>query len=145
MAVELGADAAFDPTMIDAWDLAGPDGFDLVIEAAGVQSALDLCGDLVREHGRMILVGYHQSNQGYRTVNMQQWNHKAIDVVNGHVRRLGEKLESMRQGMELMRREALVTARLTTTYELAEVEQAFRDLSEGKPGLFKAVLLMEAP
>ena len=60
----------------------------MVIEAAGVQSAVDLCTELVTQHGKIILVGYHQSNDGMRNVNMQQWNFKAIDVINGHVRRL---------------------------------------------------------
>jgi threonine dehydrogenase-like Zn-dependent dehydrogenase len=117
--------------------------FDVVIEAAGSQGALDLCGELVREHGRIIVIGYHQSNEGRRTINMQQWNYKAIDVVNGHVRRGDEKLEAMRQGIDLMRQGHLVTLPLVTTYDLAQVEQAFQDLSAGARGLFKAVLLME--
>jgi threonine dehydrogenase-like Zn-dependent dehydrogenase len=139
-----GADAALDPTMVSAKEVVERYGeFDVVIEAAGSQSALDLCGDLVREHGRIILVGYHQSNRGRRTVNMQQWNYKAIDVINGHVRRGDEKLEAMRQGIDLMRQGHLVTRPLVTTYDLDQVEQAFQDLSAGVRGLFKAVLLME--
>jgi Zn-dependent alcohol dehydrogenase len=74
---------------------------------------------------------------------MQQWNYKAIDVINGHVRRGDEKLEAMRQGIDLMRQGHLVTRPLVTTYDLAQVEQAFQDLSAGARGLFKAVLLME--
>jgi threonine dehydrogenase-like Zn-dependent dehydrogenase len=142
MAQRLGADVMFDPTVTRAKDVVEKHGvFDIIIEAAGTQSALDLCTDLVKEHGRVILVGYHQSQGGLRTVNMQQWNYKAIDVVNGHVRRGDEKLEAMRQAVELLRQGRLVTAPLVTTYDLDQVEQAFRDLSAGKQGLFKAVLL----
>jgi threonine dehydrogenase-like Zn-dependent dehydrogenase len=137
-----GAQVALDPTTTSMEEIVAQHGeFDLVIEAAGSQSALDLCGDLVKEHGRLILVGYHQSDGGLRTVLMQQWNLKAIDVVNGHVRRQDEKVEAMRQGIDLMRQGHVVTAPLVTTYALAEIETAFRDLTTGLAGLFKAVLL----
>jgi threonine dehydrogenase-like Zn-dependent dehydrogenase len=59
-------------------------GFDRVIETGGVQSTLDLAGALVAEYGRLIIAGYHQD--GLRTVDMQQWNWRAIDVVNAHER-----------------------------------------------------------
>jgi len=143
MSQELGAGFVADPSQGGAPSILHRFGeFDLVIEAAGTQSALDLCGDLVKEHGRIVLVGYHQSEGGMRTVNMQQWNYKAIDVVNGHVRRHEEKAEAMRQGVDLMREGHLSTAPLVTTYALGDIEQAFSDLSSRKPGLLKAVLLM---
>ena len=143
MARQFGADATYDPSQTNSAEIIAAHGeFDLVIEAAGVQSAVDLCGDLVTQHGRIILVGYHQNNNGLRTVNMQQWNFKAIDVVNGHVRRQDEKLEAMRQGMELMRQGHIDTAPLVTVYDLTNTERAFRDLTSGTSGLFKAVLLM---
>jgi threonine dehydrogenase-like Zn-dependent dehydrogenase len=146
MSQQLGADIALDPMMANAKEVIERHGkFDVVIEAAGSQSAIDLCGDLVREHGRIILIGYHQSNGGRRTVNMQQWNYKAIDVINGHVRRQDEKLEAMRQGIDLMRQGHLVTTPLVTTYDLAQIEQSFQDLTAGKRDLFKAVLLMGSP
>ena len=96
----------------------------------------------VQQHGRIILVGYHQSNSGMRTVNMQQWNFKAIDVVNGHVRRMDEKLEAMRQGMELIREGHLDTRPLVSFYDFVDAGRAFQDLTGGKPGLLKAVLRM---
>ena len=143
MGKAFGADVALSPSETGAQGILAQTGeFDLVIEAAGTQSALDLCGDLVREHGRIALIGYHQSDGGMRTVNMQQWNYKAIDVINGHVRRQGEKAEAMRQGVDLMREGYVVTGPLVTTYAFDDIEQAFRDLSGRKPGLVKAVLLM---
>jgi threonine dehydrogenase-like Zn-dependent dehydrogenase len=143
MSRHLGADVAVSPSECRAQSILARYGeFDLVIEAAGTQSALDLCGDLVKEHGRIVLVGYHQSEGGMRTVNVQQWNFKAIDVVNGHVRRHQEKAEAMRQGVDLMREGHLSTAPLVTMYDFCAIEQAFRDLASRKPGLMKAVLLM---
>jgi len=144
-AKSLGAAASANPLEINAdaiLEKFGP--VDLVIEAAGNQSALDLCTPLVREHGRIILIGYHQSNGGLRTVNMERWNFKAIDVVNGHVRREDEKLDAMRQGMSMMAAGQIVTEPLVTTYPIEAITTAFDDLTKGNPGLFKAVLLMDS-
>lgn len=141
MSEQLGADVTYNPFEQSSADILAAHGeFDVVIEAAGVQSAIDLSTDLVTQHGRIILVGYHQSNNGQRTVNMQQWNFKAIDVVNGHVRREDEKVEAMRQGMALMAQGHIMTEPLVTIYDLDEIEDAFRELTEVKEGLFKAVL-----
>jgi threonine dehydrogenase-like Zn-dependent dehydrogenase len=59
-------------------------GYDRVIETGGLQSTLDLAAALVAEYGRLVIAGYHQD--GLRTVDMQQWNWRAIDVVNAHER-----------------------------------------------------------
>jgi len=67
---------------------------------------------LVGLHGRIVLIGYHQSHGGMRAVNMQQWNYKAIDVVNGHARRVDEKVAAMWQGIDLMQQGHLITVPL---------------------------------
>ncbi len=96
MARTLGADVAVDPQSLTGAQLAADLGeFDVILEAAGVPATLNLGGDLVKQHGRLVIIGYHQTEGGKRTVNMQQWNFKAIDVVNGHVRRDNEKMEAM--------------------------------------------------
>lgn len=142
MALQLGADAAHSSdALAEPVDLVALGEFAVVIEAAGVPSAIDLATALVAQHGRIVLVGYHQSHGGLRTVNMQQWNFKAIDVVNGHVRRDDEKYAAMRQGLDLMAAGRLTTAPLVTTYALTETQRAFDDLLNRKPGLFKAVLV----
>jgi threonine dehydrogenase-like Zn-dependent dehydrogenase len=141
MSRRFGADVTYNPLEIsDTAILEAHGEFDIVIEAAGTQSAIDLCTNLVTQHGRIILVGYHQSHNGLRTVNMQQWNFKAIDVVNGHVRRQDEKVAAMGQGMALMDQGQIITKPMVTVYEFAEVEHAFRELTTGKPELFKVVL-----
>jgi len=143
MARVMSADAVFNPLEFRNKEIVDNLGeFNVVIEAAGTQSVIDLSTALVMEHGRIILVGYHQSNDGKRSVNMERWNYKAIDVVNGHVRRTNEKLAAMAEGMRLLGQGHLRTEPLVTTYDLAEVEQAFIDLTAGKEGLLKAVLTM---
>ena len=144
-ASHLGADEVFSPESQETKQMRAEGGpyqgqFDVVIEAAGVQSAIDVCGDIVKQHGRIILVGHHYSEGGARTVFMNQWNVKAIDVINGHVRRKDEKLEAMRAGMELMRTGRLVTGPLVTCYDMARAEEAFQDLVNRREGLFKAVI-----
>ncbi len=142
LAGRFGADATVNPFEQDAAAMLAQFGeFDVVIEAAGAQSVIDLATELVKQHGRMILVGYHQSNNGQRVVNMQQWNFKAIDVVNGHVRRNNEKLAAMKEGVRLMQQGHLNTAPLVTVYPLAEAERAFQELVGVKSGLLKAVLV----
>src|SRR4051794_35906007 len=61
-----------------------PGEFDVVIECAGTQSALDTASRLVATRGRLVIAGFHQD--GPRTVDMQSWNWRGIDVVNAHER-----------------------------------------------------------
>ena len=115
--------------------------FDVVIEAAGAQPALNLSSDLVKQHGRIIIVGHHKTEDGLRTVNMNQWNYKALDIVNGHVRKDDEKLEAMREGVALMEQGKLNVTPLVTFYPLSQIQQAFDDLCAKKEGLFKAAII----
>jgi threonine dehydrogenase-like Zn-dependent dehydrogenase len=142
MAEELGADCTFDLSDMSPQRVAEELGqCDVVIEAAGTQSALDLATPLVRQHGRLVLVGYHQSNDGMRTVDMKKWNFKAIDVVHGHVRRAGEKRDAMAAGMRLISSGRLQVEPLVTCYPLSDIQRAFDDLVARKEGLFKAVVV----
>ncbi len=69
-------------------DLTGGQMCDVVIEAAGSQEALDLAAQLCGVRGRLVIAGYHQD--GSRTVDMQLWNWRGLDVVNAaRARRLG--------------------------------------------------------
>jgi threonine dehydrogenase-like Zn-dependent dehydrogenase len=135
VAKQLGADTVCAPE-----ESAAGGAFDVVIEAAGTQSAVTLAGSLARPHGRVILVGFHLSDGGVRQVNMMQWNWQALDVINGHVRRDDEKLRAMQAGVDLLAAGRLVTKPLITSYALADIESAFQDLSSRKEGLLKAVL-----
>ncbi len=59
-------------------------GCDVVIEAVGKQGPLDLSAELTCERGRLVIAGYHQD--GLRSVNMQLWNWRGLDVINAHER-----------------------------------------------------------
>jgi threonine dehydrogenase-like Zn-dependent dehydrogenase len=140
-AVELGATSTVDPSGKTAEDiLAELNEFDVVIEAAGIPAAVDICTALVKQHGKIILVGYHQSNNGMRNVDMKTWNFKAIDVINGHVRRNDEKYDAMAYGMELVESGKLNIKPMVSSYAFDDIALAFKDLVDRKEGLYKAVL-----
>ena len=143
MATRLGATQALDPASVNATGKDFDGEYDVVIEAAGTQSALDLCGYLVRQHGLMLVVGHHHSEGGMRRVYMNQWNVKALDVVNGHVRRNDEKRDAMARAMALMADGHLVVEPLAICYPLARIQEAFEDVAAGRDGLFKAVIVMD--
>ncbi|GAA3837901.1 zinc-binding dehydrogenase [Streptomyces phyllanthi] len=143
-AVRNGADRALAPGQahsLAARDSAAPGdahGFDVVFEASGTQAGLDLATELVRQHGTLSILGYHQQT---RSVDMRSWNLKAIDVVNAHVRDPLRLRESTRRGLDLMASGRVDPAALIThRYSLADIDQAFTDLA-GKPeGFIKAVV-----
>lgn len=58
----------------------------VVIEATGAATGLNLASDLVGTDGTLGILGYHQSNGGVRTVDMQGWNFRALRVVSLHNR-----------------------------------------------------------
>jgi threonine dehydrogenase-like Zn-dependent dehydrogenase len=114
--------------------------YDVVIEAVWNQAALDLSGHLVKQHGLINLVGYHYTNGGRRSVYMNQWNFKAIDVVNGHVRRDDEKFAAMQQGIELAASGRLILEPLVTCFPLSRIEEAFQRSVNDPNNLIKAVI-----
>jgi threonine dehydrogenase-like Zn-dependent dehydrogenase len=113
--------------------------FDVVVEAAGTQSALDTASRLVAPGGRLVVAGFHQD--GPRTVDMQRWNWRGIDVLNAHEREPQAYVSGMREAVRLacdgvLDLEALVTHRLT----LDELGRAF-ELARTRPnGFVKAVV-----
>ena len=145
-AKRLGADEVRDPsdlppdyslTRFSDWQ--SDRGFDVVVEGSGTQAGLTLAGEMVRAHGVLSILGYHQG--GPRQVDVGMWNWKAIDVVNAHVRRRTDLLESMRIGLELTAAGLIdLGALVTHRYELDRVDRAYGDLLEKPEGFIKAVV-----
>jgi threonine dehydrogenase-like Zn-dependent dehydrogenase len=137
-AVGLGAGEAIAPEDASIQERAG--AFDVVIEASGTQAGLDTATRLVREHGVISVLGFHQG--GRRTVDMEMWNWKSIDVVNAHVRRRDLLNEAMRRGLELIRRDRIHPARFVThPFRLEDVDDAFESLAAKPAGFIKAVVV----
>ena len=141
-ALTLGADESLPPEDVPlAEDPVKEGDFDIVVELAGVQPAVDLCGNMVRQHGHINIVATHRSNDGVRTVNMYQWNWKSITVHQGHIRKDDEKVKALQESVELMSGGAVKMDSLVVCYALDNAEQAFQDLVNRKPGVYKASLV----
>ncbi len=148
-AQSLGADEVYHPNDVPEeyhltrWeDWESGRGLDVVIEASGTQPGLTLAGKLVRAHGILSILGFHQG--GDRQVDVEMWNWKAIDVVNAHVRRRADLLESMRIGLELEAKGLINMGSLVThRFGLAEVDNAYTALRDKPEGFIKAVVFPE--
>lgn len=117
------------------------DGFDLVVEATGTQSGLDLASTLTAEQGTLSILGYHQATS--RAVDVQAWNWKALDVVNAHVRNPHRLADSTRAAVRLLATGRLQIANmLTHRYTLEEAGQAFAALENKPTGFIKAVITL---
>lgn len=123
----------------DALALTDGRGYDRVIEAAGLQSTLDLASALAAEYGRLVIAGYHQD--GLRQVDMQQWNWRALEVVNAHERTLERYARGVQRAAD-----AIVAGDLdpfpllTHSLPLAALDAAF-DLTRTRPdGFVKATV-----
>jgi len=113
---------------------------DVVIEATGKQRPLDLGAELTRVRGRLIVAGYHQD--GPRTVNMQLWNWRGIDVINAHERDPQIYKRGMEEGVRLLAEGALNLAPLIThTFPLTEINRAFSTAEERPEGFLKSVVM----
>jgi threonine dehydrogenase-like Zn-dependent dehydrogenase len=149
-ALRMGADEVVAPDQVPASLLIGmrheiaPDtGVDLAVEATGVGPGLTLAARMVREHGRLSILGYHNHGGGDRTLDMQLWNWKALEVLNAHDRRDGAKMVAMRQAMRMLAAGRIDTRPLIThRLPLERIDEAFQ-LSENKPeGYIKALIEM---
>ncbi|MEN3340721.1 MAG: hypothetical protein V7644_125 [Actinomycetota bacterium] len=115
--------------------VTGP--FERVVECAGTQAALDTASALVAERGRLVIAGYHQD--GLRSVDLQSWNWRGIDVVNAHERDAAVVVEGMREGAALLARGELDLALLLShRFPLPRLEEAFEAARTRPPGFVKA-------
>jgi threonine dehydrogenase-like Zn-dependent dehydrogenase len=113
--------------------------FDVVIEAAGTQAALDTASQLVDEGGRLVIAGFHQD--GPRTIDLQSWNWRGIDVVNAHERRTQAYVAGMQDAVRLAAAGVLdVEALVTHVLRLGELERAFHLATTRPAGFVKAVV-----
>jgi len=112
---------------------------DVVIEATGRQEPLDLAARLVRVRGRLVVAGYHQD--GPRTVDMQLWNWRGLDVINAHERDPEVYRRGMEEGVALVAAGELDLAPLLThRFPLADINRAFATAAARPEGFLKALV-----
>lgn len=124
---------------IEAWT----DGAlcDRVVEAVGLQRTLDVATKITRVRGRLIVAGYHQDSP--RSVDMQLWNWRGLDVINAHERDREVYVEGMRAAIS-----AIITGDLdpsllyTHRVGLDQAQDAFAALDARPAGFVKAQVLL---
>lgn len=122
-------------------ELTGGAGCERVIEAAGEQVTLDIASAISAEGGRLMIAGYHQD--GPRTVDMQQWNWRGLDVINAHERDPKVAARGLREAMDAVREGRLDPATLLThRMPLDHLSNAFELMRERPEGFLKAVVTM---
>jgi threonine dehydrogenase-like Zn-dependent dehydrogenase len=120
--------------------LTGGKGCARVIEAAGQQATLDLATELTCERGRLIIAGYHQD--GRRSVNLQLWNWRGLDVINAHERDPKLYTEGMRAAVEAVVNRQLDPSPLYTHFfPLEKLGQALDAMKERPDNFMKALVL----
>jgi 2-desacetyl-2-hydroxyethyl bacteriochlorophyllide A dehydrogenase len=113
--------------------------FDRVIECTGRQDPLTLAAELTRVRGRLVIAGYHQD--GLRTVNMQLWNWRGIDVINAHERETSAYVRGVRMAADAIRQGRLDPSPLYThAFPRGEAEKAYRTAAERPDGFMKALI-----
>lgn len=137
LAVRLGAEAAYDFAFsnvpADLWD-----SYEVVIEAAGVQQTLDFATWLTGYGGRLVIAGYHAD--GPRSVNMQSWNWKGIDVINAHERQLARYMSALREALARPDLDLDVAGLHTHSWPLERAADAFEAAESRPPGFVKALV-----
>lgn len=112
---------------------------DVVIEATGKAEPLSLAAELTRVRGRLVIAGYHQD--GPRSVNLQLWNWRGLDVINAHERDPLIYTWGMEEGVRLIEEGALDLAPLIThVVPLREINRAFEWGSTRPERFFKAII-----
>jgi len=112
---------------------------DVVIECVGKQWPLDLSGELCKERGRLVIAGYHQD--GLRTVNLQEWNWRGLDVINAHERELAVYTRGIERAAHEVAQGALNPEPLyTDRFSLAGLAEALERTRTRPDGFMKALI-----
>lgn len=110
-----------------------------VVECTGTQAGLDAASKLVGIRGRLVVAGYHQ--EGLRSVDMQEWNWKGIDVINAHERDPARYVGGMHAALEAIGQKRIDPWPLFThSLPLADIDHAFELMEQRPDGFTKAVL-----
>lgn len=114
-------------------------GCPCVIEATGLQSALDVATELTAERGRLVIAGFHQD--GPRQVDMQLWNWRGLDVINAHERDARRYAAGMREAVDIVASGRIDPfALFTHQLAFAELADAFEGMRQRPDGFLKGLV-----
>ena len=136
LAIPFGNSADLLETVLKA---TGPQLCNVVIEAGGVQETLDISSALTGTRGRLVVAGYHQD--GLRSVNMQEWNWRGIDVINAHERDQAVSVEGIRLAAESVASHRIrLDGLVSHFFPLEQIENGFQTLEQRPEGFVKGVV-----
>ena len=142
LARRLGADLVLDPAAQDFQDTilghTEGKGAAVVVEATGVQGALDSATGALAIKGTLVIFGYHVGDP--RTIDMQLWNWKGLNVVNGHERDSAVYAQGMRYGLRLLKYGRISNDLISHTFSLTEIGEAFETVRTRPDGYVKAIV-----
>jgi threonine dehydrogenase-like Zn-dependent dehydrogenase len=122
-------------------ELTDGGGCDVVVEAVGMQGPLDTAAQLTKERGRLIIAGYHQD--GLRTVDMQLWNWRGLDVINAHERDPAVYMEGLRAAVAAVASGTLDPRPLLThRFTLDRIDGALHSMEARPAGFLKALVTL---
>jgi threonine dehydrogenase-like Zn-dependent dehydrogenase len=117
--------------------LTGGKFCDRVIECTGKEWPLNLSGELTAERGRLVIAGFHQD--GLRTINVQLWNWRGLDVINAHERDPKIYLQGMQEAVAAVQSGRINPQALYThAFRLENIADAFQMLQSRPDGFMKA-------
>lgn len=141
-----GADVVLDSSSPDfnssLAELTNGHGVDVVVEATGAQSALDLIPDAVRIRGTVVIYGYHLGAS--RSINMQLWNWKGLTVINGHERENSVYSFGMKKAIALLRHERFTFDFITHRFALNDIGDAFSLIEQRPKDYLKAAIFPDS-
>jgi threonine dehydrogenase-like Zn-dependent dehydrogenase len=112
---------------------------DRVIEVTGKEWPLNLCIELTKERGKLIVAGFHQD--GMREVNMQELNWRGIDLISAHERDPQQYIKGMHKAIEAITAGKMDPFPLFTHFfSMEEANEAFEHLQKRPDGFIKAIL-----
>lgn len=143
LALRWGAEAALAPEEVPE-SMHGH--HPVVVEATGSAGGLELASSLVQIAGTLGILGYHQSNGGRRTVDMENWNFRALRVLSLHHRNPDDVMRWMDRAQRLSANRIVVPSELVDRHvsmpdlpavfmegEHADTVKSLLDLTSGVP------------
>jgi len=119
--------------------LTAGDGCRCAIEVAGTQFTLDVASAIVGVHGRLVIAGYHQD--GPRSVDMQSWNWRGLDVVNAHERNPQQYVDGIQSAIAAIDGGWNPDPLYTHLVELPQLNRALDLLADRPPGFVKSLVV----
>lgn len=122
-------------------ELTGGRMADVVIEAAGAAETLAAASPLARVRGRLVIAGFHQD--GLRTIDLQSWNWRGLDVINAHEREPAVYRAGLRAAVRAVLSGELDPSPLYThQFGLGQLGEALETATARPDGFMKALVLV---